>query len=214
MSKHRPSSLMLALFATSACDEQATPDYAGESLLALKGSVTLTEASSARPLVPALAFYNDNGRLDLVDVAVHGEFPSRFTLSVTAPPPASVMMAGPPGEPEFAIGNVTAVPADHPASLRRHRARHEPHPPRHAAPDLPLRPARPGPAGAHRAPGTRRCAGHPPRERALRHARTSRRARRRRGGGAGGERTGTPAQPAPGRAAPVIRGALWLGRQL
>src|SRR5689334_23343864 len=109
----RPSFALLFLGAP-ACGSQATPDYAGETLLSLVGSVTIEDDQTDGKLVPALAFQNDKGRLDIMDVEVHGEFPSNFSLAVHRPPGKESLMEGPPGEPRFALGFITAVTAEHP----------------------------------------------------------------------------------------------------
>jgi hypothetical protein len=102
-----------------ACDSQATPEYLGESLLSLQGQVTIEDDRTEGTLVPALAFENsEQGRLDIVDVEVEGQFPNSFSLDVYTPPPASAFMDGPPGEPRFALGYVTAVASDHESMVR------------------------------------------------------------------------------------------------
>lgn len=108
---------LAAALLLGACNSQVVPEYEGEPLFRISGAVTLSEASQDDELVPALAFYDDRGHLDLVDVDVVGRFPSRFTLDVTAPPPASAMSEGPEGGPDYAFGYITAVAADHPARL-------------------------------------------------------------------------------------------------
>jgi hypothetical protein len=120
MSEIRRIALALAgLSLTCACDLEASPDYLGESLLSLQGKVTISDDRTEGALVPALAFENaDDGRLDIVDVEVEGEFPNSFSLDVYTPPPNSALMEGPPGEARFAIGFVTAVSARHEPFIR------------------------------------------------------------------------------------------------
>jgi hypothetical protein len=96
------------------CDSQVTPRYVGESLLSLSGEVTITDDHTQGTLEPALAFENqDLGRLEIMDVASQGKFPSDFSLQVYTPPPSGALVAGPAGEPRYALGYVTAVSAHH-----------------------------------------------------------------------------------------------------
>ncbi|HKP57979.1 MAG TPA: hypothetical protein VJV78_14700 [Polyangiales bacterium] len=101
------------------CDAQATQAYRGESLLTLLGTVEIPEPRAGGPLVPALMFQDGSSRFRLVDVGVQGEFPSNFRLDVYEAPPAQVVQQSPfPKEPAGALGYITAVPADHPDSIR------------------------------------------------------------------------------------------------
>lgn len=113
------TSFALSCIYFAACDSQATPDYLGESMLSLVGSVTIEDDRTQGKLVPALAFENlDDGRLDILDVESRGEFPSSFELDVYTPPLEVSLMNGPPEEPRFALGYITAVAADHEPSIR------------------------------------------------------------------------------------------------
>jgi hypothetical protein len=107
--------------ALSACDLQASPDFRGQSLLTVHGRVTIAEDHTSGPLVPALAFVNrENGEIQVLDVAVQGEFPSDFRIDVFTPPsPQTFMQLTDFGEnePRVALGYISAVTEDHPDSF-------------------------------------------------------------------------------------------------
>ncbi|HEX6243432.1 MAG TPA: hypothetical protein VFZ61_21110 [Polyangiales bacterium] len=114
-----PSLWTLAALSVWACDSQATPRYSGEPLLSLSGTVTTSADITQTDLVPTLAFENSqNDALELVDTQVQGEFPSKFTLRVYAPPPAGAFMQGPAGL-RYAIGYIGAATIHHPSSRRK-----------------------------------------------------------------------------------------------
>ena len=101
----------------ASCDSQASPEYVGEALITLRGSVKIEDPPKGA-LKPALAFFNgETGTVRIVDVVVEGEFPSDFTLRVTEPPPKDAYFEGPAGI-RSALGYVTAVTAGHPDSFR------------------------------------------------------------------------------------------------
>jgi hypothetical protein len=109
--------------AFSACDLQASPEFRGQSLLTVRGSVTIAEDHTRGELVPALAFVNrETGEVHVLDVAVQGEFPSDFRIDVFTPPsPETLTQQTDFGddEPRIALGYITAVTEDHPALLFR-----------------------------------------------------------------------------------------------
>lgn len=110
---------LLMMLSVLGCDAQATQSYRGESLLTLLGSVEIPEPRASGPLVPALMFQDGGSTFRLVDVGVQGEFPADFRLDVYETPPAQVVQGPPfPNEPAGALGYITAVPADHPDSIR------------------------------------------------------------------------------------------------
>lgn len=114
-----PSALTLAALSLSACDSQVTPQYSGEPLLSLSGSVTTSDDITQTDLVPTLAFENSQSdALELVDTQVQGEFPSKFTLRVFAPPPAGAFMKGPAGL-RYAVGYIGAATIHHPSNRRK-----------------------------------------------------------------------------------------------
>jgi hypothetical protein len=114
MTRYLRSPLALALLCSPACGSLVTPDYAGDPLLHLVGKVTIEDDETEGKLRPALAFPNeDHGRLYIMDVAARGEFPSNFSLEVHLPPGVEALMEGPPGEPRFTLGYITAVTAEH-----------------------------------------------------------------------------------------------------
>jgi hypothetical protein len=114
--------MLLGVQFLAGCDSQAGKDYRGEPLLSINGSVVIQNQNPPGNLVPALAFINYNKRtLDFAEVEVTGEFPARFTLDVFDPPPAGSLYdwedPGDENEPTYAMGFITAVNADHPASI-------------------------------------------------------------------------------------------------
>lgn len=115
--------------AIGGCDPQASPEFLGESLFTIRGRVTITEDYTEGKLEPALAFIQrQSGEIQVVDVAVKGEFPSNFRFDVFDRPTDDVLgkltdlelgpIAAAPGseedEPLAAIGYITAVTSDHP----------------------------------------------------------------------------------------------------
>jgi hypothetical protein len=118
--KLSPAFPIIALSAAlSACDTLAEPDYAGEALLSLTGSVEMDNARTEGKLRAALAFENEFGdRLDIMDVETSGEFPSKFTLDVYTPPPVGALFQFEEGEPKIGVGYITAVPEAHAETIR------------------------------------------------------------------------------------------------
>jgi hypothetical protein len=105
-------------FVLAGCSSQASPEYVGNALITLHGSVKVEDPPEGGQLKPALAFFNgETGTVHIVNVAVDGEFPSDFTLRVTQPPPDAAFFTGPAGI-RSALGYVTAVTADRPDSFR------------------------------------------------------------------------------------------------
>jgi hypothetical protein len=119
--RHLPIVLALALVAAG-CDAQFSPDYTGESLLTIVGSVEISDNHTKGRLVPALAFLNESqGEVSIQEVAVHGRFPSDFRLDVFEPPPDEAFVNlthQKSGEPNVAFGYVTAVSSEHAESVR------------------------------------------------------------------------------------------------
>jgi hypothetical protein len=111
---------ILAVLSLLACDSQVTPHYVGEPLLSLSGSVTIADDITQGDLVPALAFENsESNELEIVDTEVQGEFPSKFSLRVYAPPPDRAMMEGPSGSARYALGYISAATVHHPSHRRK-----------------------------------------------------------------------------------------------
>jgi hypothetical protein len=123
--RHLPPLLALGTFAIGAagCDAQFSSDYTGESLLTIVGNVEITNDRTKGKLIPALAFMNQSrGEVSIQEVAVRGQFPSDFQLDVFEPPPNDAFVnltRQKSGEPQLAIGYITAVPIDHPDSIRQ-----------------------------------------------------------------------------------------------
>jgi len=102
--------------ALAGCDTQASTGYRGEPLLSVTGSVVLTRSRVEGPLVPAIAFLNEQTELHFLDVEVQGEFPSSFTFHVYEPPPEAAFLQS--SEPRRAVGFITVVPTDHVSSVQ------------------------------------------------------------------------------------------------
>ena len=131
MSKATFPSLLLVALALLACDRQVDTAFQGDSLLRIRGSVTIPQELGLAELVPAIAFEAvlpenvqpccnaaityDHQRI--LDVGVRGEFPSSFTLDVFDPPPDDAIQAVTPGEPAFAVGYLSAMAVDHPEAI-------------------------------------------------------------------------------------------------
>jgi hypothetical protein len=87
----------LPLFVLSACDAQVDPDYPGEPIASLVGTVTNEmQSRSATDPVVVLLWMNENtpGGPDTFygeTAAVSGQFPADFTLDVFTPPPDFVL---------------------------------------------------------------------------------------------------------------------------
>jgi hypothetical protein len=98
------------------CDAQRGPDYEGEPLLTIQGSITRVDGERLdSALVPALAWSDKWGSaLFLQDVHAEGDFPASFRFSVLQPPPAAAIFAGLDGL-RFAFGSIIAAQPDHPA---------------------------------------------------------------------------------------------------
>ena len=114
-------SWLLLLAAATGCDARVDDSYRGESMMTLHGSLLVAARELPQNAVPALAFEggNDNPSWVMLDVDTQGEFPANFTIDVMQPPPAAAIRA-PNGVPGFAVGYITAAPADHPAEIKLH----------------------------------------------------------------------------------------------
>ena len=71
------------------CSAQAGPEYSGEPLLTFSGAVVGGQSTTAPPAKAGVLWYGLNG-MQGSTAPVIGSFPSRFTLSFYAPPPARV----------------------------------------------------------------------------------------------------------------------------
>lgn len=105
------------------CQAQVSDEYRGEVLLTLRGSVVI-DAAAATDQVPVLVFWNSPSSLLLIDAEVSGEFPSRFRMDITEPPPASTFTEASSIENGMrvdlglrAIGFLAVVPKDHPREV-------------------------------------------------------------------------------------------------
>lgn len=97
-----------------ACDSQTDSDYRGEVLAELRGVVTVPaalEPPDAMEIIVLWDFDNGDGDEFLGQSAeVRGEFPARFALSITEPPPDIVLGEADPLGRRGAIGYVAAIP--------------------------------------------------------------------------------------------------------
>jgi hypothetical protein len=107
------------------CDAQVSPDYVGEPLLTITGSVSIAGEHRDQELIPALGFPGlfDGPAVYVMDVQVHGSFPSDFQLDVSEPPPQGALehpTLRTKGEPKVAVAYITAVTADHPTVVHNY----------------------------------------------------------------------------------------------
>jgi hypothetical protein len=110
----------LPLLALSACDAQVDPDYPGEPIASLVGTVT-NEMQVRKPTNAevALVWLNTAGSPDRYfgeRAAVNSQFPADFTLDVYAPPPAEALNdythgAVRPQESRVGVAYIAAVDA-------------------------------------------------------------------------------------------------------
>lgn len=116
---------LAALLLGAGCQAQVGEDYRGEVLLSLKGSVVIEDAAAA-DLVPVLTFPSPEGWA-IIDAHVEGQYPSRFRMEVTEPPPASSLIARlervvdgvlVPVGPAYAQGFITLAPRQHPRFVK------------------------------------------------------------------------------------------------
>lgn len=106
----------VAAAALAACDGQAGPDYPGEPLATIRGTVLANVAVRSGPLDVILfwiPFEDDVDEPVAQRVAVSGEFPAAFKLDLFEPPPPEGYIF--PGDPEigfpgFAQAIIIAVP--------------------------------------------------------------------------------------------------------
>jgi hypothetical protein len=112
------------------CDSQAGRDYKGESLLSVQGAIVASEGLSLdSDVVPVVAWYmgeqgdeNEFSVMDVQDVDVSGDFPSKFELSITEFPAESVLanskvVKGFESEPRFAFAHIGALPRKHESKI-------------------------------------------------------------------------------------------------
>lgn len=126
--------VVAGLATITACDRQVGTDYQGESLLRIRGSVTIPSEFKGHDLVPAIEFraqkrkkvddgYDVIGYNEVMEVDVKGEFPSNFTVDFFDPPPAEAMYNNflSSGEVEgdlpYAVGNITVVARSFPKKV-------------------------------------------------------------------------------------------------
>ncbi len=105
------------------CGTQASMDYMGDELLALRGSVVIDDPAAPADLLPVVAYTRPAASspewsgYTLADVVYSGEFPARFRLGIFEPPPqdALVEVGTPLGRRlRYAFGRLGAALPDHP----------------------------------------------------------------------------------------------------
>lgn len=105
----------------AACDAQVSPAYRGEALLTMTGKVEIQDDPTEGTLIPALAWMNNKkSEIDISEVEVEGEFPSKFTIHVYDPPPDELLQPVSDDDDSVlgAAAYITAVTEKHPASVR------------------------------------------------------------------------------------------------
>lgn len=109
-----------AVMALSSCGTEG-PDAQRGPLLTARGTVALSQRPISKRLVPALMFtpYVTNWGFTeyIVSGETEGSFPSDFTLRVYDHLPQEALTVLVRGEPEIAIGGITAVAREHPRWL-------------------------------------------------------------------------------------------------
>lgn len=105
------SVVAIAASALGACSSQADPEYRGEALLVLSGSVERSDVDlSAASAVPVLAWYDwDKETAGFFQTGeVRGQFPSGFTMRVYEPPPDGALTQS-DGYPPAATARIYAL---------------------------------------------------------------------------------------------------------
>lgn len=110
--------LPLSALLLAACDAQVEPDYPGEPLATVHGTVVKADDSALGDIDAALVWVNLATNPDTLIGArtdVEGAFPASFTLSLYEPPPAGALMDLPtlvgPDESRFGLAYIGALPA-------------------------------------------------------------------------------------------------------
>src|SRR4051812_41883193 len=112
----RGISFLLPVLAAAACSSQKTPDYAGDPLAQVHGTITSSAPAASEVIVAVGWAGGDNGVK--VDVGVRGDFPARFSLDILSPPPPdfritlnqSETAAEAADEVRFSVGTIFAYP--------------------------------------------------------------------------------------------------------
>lgn len=109
-------SLVTAALAAAGCDQPAGPDYEGEVLASLRGTVVDDRSTDTSAAKVVLVWGVDEAPIDrhvATEVPVAGAFPAEFRLDVFEPPPDDALMT-PEGvdEPRIGVAYVLVVPED------------------------------------------------------------------------------------------------------
>ncbi|MDC3961255.1 hypothetical protein [Polyangium jinanense] len=117
MNLHRLSLVTFASFALASvivagCDAQVDPDYQGEALATVQGSVVndgSTASAAEVALIWSLPQQNPDGLFG-TSAAVSGQFPASFTLPIFTPPPdAALITAEESGQDKVGLALILAV---------------------------------------------------------------------------------------------------------
>lgn len=103
----------LASLVLAGCDSQVDPDYRGEPLATLHGSVVAASQAPASGDA-VIVWQNPSGSPDLsigVSVPVSGSFPASFTMPIYTPPPAEAVIYVPEetGDDRVAVGIIAML---------------------------------------------------------------------------------------------------------
>lgn len=99
------------------CEAQVGPEYEGEPLMSVKGTVVLA-GETAGDLLPVIAFNTATGYAT-VNAEVSGEFPAEFRLDVVEPPPPDALYDVPDGPGQIALGILAIASRDHSERIPR-----------------------------------------------------------------------------------------------
>src|SRR5688572_22620793 len=106
------SASVLAVASVLGCDAQVDGEYTGEALFSLQGRVVVREDAGDTDLVPRIAF-SEGDTTVLIGGRVTGEFPAKFRLDITQPPPRTAIFSAVEAG-RAAIGFLVLVPEDYP----------------------------------------------------------------------------------------------------
>ena len=122
------AALLLSL--AGGCDSQAGSDYKGEALLSVQGAIVASEGVSLESdVVPVVAWYigeqgdsQEFSVMNVQDVDVNGDFPSKFELSITEFTGEGVLanskvVKGFESEPRMAFAHIGALPRKHESKI-------------------------------------------------------------------------------------------------
>jgi hypothetical protein len=88
-----------ALASPAACSSQVTPQYQGEPLATIRGTVVTSSTPPSQAVTAAIVWLTGTANVDLPKIVgtradVQGSFPTSFSLDIYAPPPADAFHPG------------------------------------------------------------------------------------------------------------------------